>query len=122
MQLRSLDEQAQLYADTVQAYRRSLQITTNRYRAGVSAKSDVLQAQVQLQVAEANLTDIGRQRAPFENAIAVLAGENPASFHIPVQRWAPVVPAVPAVVPSALTERRRQRADRCPACGLLPDR
>ena len=106
VQLRSLDEQAQLYRDTVQAYARALQITTNRYKAGVAAKSDVLQAQVQLQVADANLTDIGRQRAPFENAIATLTGENAASFRIPVRRWAPVVPAVPAVIPSALAERR----------------
>ena len=106
LQLRALDAQADLYHQTVRAYRRALEITTNRYRAGVSAKSDVLQAQTQLSVAAANLTDTARNRAVFENAVAVLVGENPSTFRIAPARWTPVTPDVPAVLPATLTERR----------------
>ncbi|MEP7157654.1 MAG: TolC family protein, partial [Betaproteobacteria bacterium] len=52
-QLRVTDEQKQLLDDTVAAYQRSLELTNNRYKVGVAAKGDVVQAQAQLRSTEA---------------------------------------------------------------------
>ena len=46
--LREADAEADLLAQTIEGYERALQITQNRYAAGVVAKTDVLQAQTQL--------------------------------------------------------------------------
>ena len=104
--LRGLDAQAKLYDATTAAYDRALTITRNRYNAGISARADLVQAEAQLKGAQANAVDLERQRATYENAIAVLVGENPSNFRIAAVAWAPVVPAIPALVPSQLTERR----------------
>ncbi|WP_419815281.1 efflux transporter outer membrane subunit [Glacieibacterium sp.] len=104
--LRGLDAQAVLYAETTAAYERNLTITTNRYNAGVSARADLVQAQAQLKTAQANAVDLERQRATYENAIAVLVGENPSTFRIALAEWRPIVPQVAAVLPSTLAERR----------------
>src|SRR5690606_13438427 len=47
-QLRILDEQKRLLESTVQAYERSLQLTQNRYQAGVAGRGDVSVALAQL--------------------------------------------------------------------------
>jgi NodT family efflux transporter outer membrane factor (OMF) lipoprotein len=83
-----------------------MQITTNRYNAGVAARADVLQAQTQLYNARADAADLDRQRATLEHAIAVLIGENPSNFVLAKTEWSPRVPEVPVVLPSALLERR----------------
>ena len=72
----------------------------------MSARADLVQAQSQLFNAQANATDLARQRAVYENAIAVLVGRNPSSFAIAAAVWRPVNPLIPAVLPSTLTERR----------------
>ena len=104
--LRESDAQLALLNETLDGYRRSLQITRNRYEVGVIAKTDVLQAETQLANTEADAVGLRRQRAEFENAIAVLVGEPPSTFTIPPGEWKPVVPPVPVGVPSTLLQRR----------------
>lgn len=106
VQLRALDAQSDILTATIAAYERALQITTNRYNAGVVARADVLQAQTQLHNARADAADLGRQRATLEHAIAVLVGENPSTFALEKSAWAPRIPDVPAILPSTLLERR----------------
>ena len=104
--LRSLDSTQKLLDDTVAAYQRSLQLTQNQYAAGVAARSDVIQAQTQLQSAQAAAIDNGVQRAQDEHAIAVLVGEPASTFSIPPMPLTATPPAVPSQMPSALLERR----------------
>lgn len=104
--LRSLDATQKLLDDTVAAYQRSLQLTQNQYAAGVAARSDVIQAQTQLQSAQAAAIDNGIQRAQDEHAIAVLVGQPASTFSIPTMPLTATPPAVPAQMPSALLERR----------------
>jgi NodT family efflux transporter outer membrane factor (OMF) lipoprotein len=87
-------------------YERALRITTNLYNAGVSARSDVLQAETALHNARGDTADLDRQRAILEHAIAVLIGENPSTFTLPSAAWNRTVPQVPSLLPSALMERR----------------
>jgi NodT family efflux transporter outer membrane factor (OMF) lipoprotein len=106
LQLRGIDAQRDLLDETIAAYARALTITQNKYKSGTVARSDVEQAQTSLSNARADRRDLDRQRALLEHAIAVLAGENPSSFAIAPAAWHPVIPAVPATLPSALLERR----------------
>ena len=104
--LRLADATKKLYADTVAAYQRSVQVTQNQYNAGIVARADVITAQTQLQGAQANLIDVDQQRATYEHAIAVLVGEAPASLTLAVGPLPTDVPVAPAGLPSTLLERR----------------
>jgi NodT family efflux transporter outer membrane factor (OMF) lipoprotein len=105
--LRATDAQIALLEETLDAYQRSLEITRNRYEAGVVARTDVLQAETQLANTRADAVALRRQRTLAENAIAVLVGEPPASFALPaVTQWQPHVPDVPPGIPSTLLQRR----------------
>lgn len=105
--LRRADAEIAMVTTTVEGYQRSLQITQNRYNAGIAPKSDVLQAQSQLANAQSTLEGLTQDRAAFENAVAVLVGEPASSFRLAADpAWKPVTPDFPIGVPSTLLERR----------------
>ena len=104
--LRQVDAQKALLENTLTGFQRTLEITQNRYAAGISAKTDVLQSQTQLANAQADDAGLVRQRAQLEHAIAVLVGEAPGNFSLSPAAWNPSVPEVPAGVPSTLLQRR----------------
>jgi NodT family efflux transporter outer membrane factor (OMF) lipoprotein len=106
IQLRQYDEQKRLLDLTVAAYKRSLQITENKYRAGNAARSDVLTAQALLDSTEAQAVAVISQRAVDEHAIAVLTGAPPAELTLPTAPWNLELPLIPSSVPSTLLERR----------------
>lgn len=106
-QMRVLDAQQSLLAATVAAYQRSLTLTENRYKAGVSGKSDVAVSRTQLESTRAQLINLEWQRAKLENAIAVLLGKPPSAFKLAAHvNWLIQPPTVPVGVPSTLLERR----------------
>jgi NodT family efflux transporter outer membrane factor (OMF) lipoprotein len=104
--LRIVDAQRRVYDETVAAYERSLQLTRNRYSAGVASRADVVQAEAQLLSARAQGIDLATQRAQLEHAIALLVGKAPADFSLPPDQSYPKAPEVPLALPSALLERR----------------
>jgi NodT family efflux transporter outer membrane factor (OMF) lipoprotein len=104
--LRVADEQQHLLDETVEAYKRSLEITQNQYHVGVVAKADVITAETQLDGAESQQIAIGVTRATLEHAIAVLIGKPPGDFSLPPATLGTVVPVIPIGVPTALLERR----------------
>ena len=106
LSLRVADEQRRLLEDAVEAYEKSLELTESRYRAGVAARSDVAQAQAQLEATRAQSIDVRISRSQLEHAIAVLTGKAPADFSIAPRSYQLQFPAVPAQLPSALLERR----------------
>jgi NodT family efflux transporter outer membrane factor (OMF) lipoprotein len=106
IQLRVADEQRQLLDQTVEGYKRALEITQNQYKVGVAAKTDVITAETQLEGAESQQINVGVTRATLEHAIAVLIGKPPADFSLPSAALGNVVPVVPTGVPSSLLERR----------------
>jgi NodT family efflux transporter outer membrane factor (OMF) lipoprotein len=106
LQLRVIDEQKRLLEATVDAYERSLKLTQNQYRAGISARDAIAQAQTQLKSTQADLIDLQWQRAQYENAIAVLMGKPPSEFSLAPTTSIPALPQIPASVPSQLLERR----------------
>ena len=105
-QLLVLDQQRQLLDDTVAAFQKSLEMTRNRYTAGVAGKVDLVQAETLLKSTQAQAIEIGVQRAQLEHAIAILVGKAPANFALPPQTAKVAVPVVPLNQPSELLERR----------------
>ena len=105
-ELRSADAQQRLLNDTVQAFKEALQFTINRFEGGAAPKSDVAQAQTQLETTQVQATDIAVQRAQFEHAIAVLIGKPPAEFSLQPAPLEHQPPNIPAGLPSELLERR----------------
>ena len=106
-ELRSADAQKQLLDDTVKAYTNALQLTQNRFVGGAAPKSDVAQAQTQLDGARVQDTDVTVMRAQYEHAIATLIGKPPADFSIPFAPQTPLqFPVIPVGLPASLLERR----------------
>ncbi len=105
-QLRTVDAQRVLYGQTVDGYRRYLELTRNRYQAGVAAQSDLLQAETQLKSIEAQAVDLDLQRAQLEHAVALLIGTPASHFSLPLLPLAGEPPEIPAVIPSQLLEKR----------------
>ncbi len=105
-QLRAAEREIRLFGDTVQAFEKSYQVTRNRYRAGVAAKADVVQAEAQLRGTQAQAIDLRATRAQLEHAIAVLVGKPPAELSLASAERETAVPPVPPGVPSTLLERR----------------
>ena len=106
VQLRALDTERELFARTIVAYRRTLEITRNRYAAGVAPRTDVTEAETQLGNAEAQDADLAVQRAALEHAIATLTGQSPTEFTLAPVTSLPALPPVPVVLPATLLERR----------------
>jgi NodT family efflux transporter outer membrane factor (OMF) lipoprotein len=104
--LREADNEIALLTAAVDAYSKSYKITLNQYDAGIVARTDVLQAQTQLDTTEANRVAMIGQRAKLEHAIALLVGKAPAEFSLPAGPWDQKVPAIPLSVPSDLLQRR----------------
>ncbi len=115
--LRGADATVQLLEDTVQLYGRALDLTRNRYEAGIAAAADVDQAQAQLASTQAQRSAVIRQRAQLEHAIAVLVGLPPAAFALPSAPFLAQVPALAPGQPSTLLLRRPDlaRAERAVA-------
>ncbi len=105
-ELRSADAQQRLLNDTVKAFDEALQLTIRRFEGGAAPKSDVAQAQTQLETTQVQATDIAVQRAAFEHAIATLIGKPPADFSLPPAPLDLQPPDIPAGLPSELLERR----------------
>src|SRR5262249_56151107 len=105
-QLHGADADADLLRRNVAIFERSLQLTENRFNAGVSSGADVAQAKTQLETTRAQLVEVGVARAQFEHAIAVLMGETPAMVSIPEKIINTPPPEIPLGMPSTLMERR----------------
>ena len=105
-QLRVTDLDLALLERSMDGYQKALQVTQNRYQAGVAQRSDVTQAQTQLENARAQWLDLGITRATLGHAIAVLIGKPPAALSIERKDQTPAIPAIPLTLPSQLLERR----------------
>jgi len=104
--MRALDTDKRLLDQTVADYEKSLQMTQNRYTAGVVSRADVLQAETLLKATQAQAIDVESARAQLEHAIALLIGKAPADVTVPEMALGAPPPGVPVGLPSELLERR----------------
>jgi NodT family efflux transporter outer membrane factor (OMF) lipoprotein len=105
-ELRGQDSLQELYVQTVEADRKSLELTQTLVRTGVDDQQALAQAQVTLKQAEAQLTGVEVNRAQYEHAIALLVGEPASTFSLPHRALTTAVPTIPIGIPSDLLQRR----------------
>ncbi|MGB2669420.1 MAG: efflux transporter outer membrane subunit [Candidatus Acidiferrum sp.] len=105
-ELRGQDALQKIFDETIEADKKSVDLTRARYETGVDDQISLVQAENALQSAEAAGTNLGVARAQFEHAIAVLIGTTPSSFSIAVKPLSAAPPPIPIGVPSQLLERR----------------
>jgi NodT family efflux transporter outer membrane factor (OMF) lipoprotein len=115
--LRGDDATIQLLQDTIRVYDRAYELTRNRYQEGISAATDVDQADTLRQNARSQLAAVNLERAQLEHAIAVLLGKLPSEFKLEPGELAGAPPPLQAGLPSKLLERRPDvgRAERAMA-------
>ncbi len=115
--LRGADATVRLLEDTIKVFDRAWGLTRNRYSEGISAATDVDQADTLRQTARAQLAAVRLERAQLEHAIAVLLGEVASGFALEPGDLAATPPPVSAGLPSRLLERRPDvsRAERAMA-------
>jgi multidrug efflux system outer membrane protein len=105
--LRALDDELRLIATTIDAYRRSLELTQNRRRGGIVSDLDVAQAATQLHSAEAQLPVVKLERLQTLHALAVLCGQSPVDFNVATNGLTrATIPVVPSILPGELLEHR----------------
>ena len=104
--LREADAEAALLAEIIAGYERAASITGNRYRAGIAAHTDLLQAESTLESARASRVALQANRDRYEHAIALLVGAAPAEFALAPAPWNARVPELPPLLPSELLLRR----------------
>ncbi len=106
IQLRALDEQLVIAADTLKTYGESVRIFGLQYKYGQVSRMTLEQAISQYETAAVSIPQLEIQIAQTENALSILLGRNPA----PVPRGRRLsefgMPPVPAGLPSSLLERR----------------
>lgn len=104
--LRELDAERSVLLATLDALRQAEQLTEDRRRGGLASDYDVYVAKTIFDQTESQAKQIEIQRAQFEHAVAVLAGQNPSTFSLPRSPLNGPAPAIPAGVPSQLLEHR----------------
>jgi NodT family efflux transporter outer membrane factor (OMF) lipoprotein len=104
-QMRTTRSDEELLTTTVKSYRDFLELTQNRFTAGVASGADVAQAETQLYGTQSQLIDLEVARSQYEHAISILTGKAPEPIpSSPLDAKAP--PQIPLGVPSTLLERR----------------
>jgi multidrug efflux system outer membrane protein len=106
-QLRAFDSQLDTSERTLEADKEIVRINTIKFKGGESAITDVLQAQLLQEQAEAEIISLKQGIEQTENQISILLGRNPGPIlrGIPLTQQ-PHMPDVPAGLPSAILERR----------------
>jgi multidrug efflux system outer membrane protein len=110
--LRSLDAQSQIVAQTVAAYQEQVRLVSVQLKNGLVSPIVLYQAQVQLEAAITQQRDTERARADEEHALAILCGLPAPSFAVvpnPLKDAAP--PSVPPGLPAQLLARRPDVAE-----------
>ncbi|HJU04755.1 MAG TPA: efflux transporter outer membrane subunit [Nitrospiraceae bacterium] len=105
--LRGFDAQAAIYKQSIDLYRRSLNLVKAQFAGAIASALDVARVESLLFSTETREAQIQGQRQVTEQAIAILVNMAPASFKIePVDDLRVATFKVPPSLPSRLLERR----------------
>lgn len=109
--LRFYDREVALFEEALGLYRKQLDLTDTKYKAGLALPTDLLQAQTQVNSATNQLIEVRRSRAKEEHALAILLGRPPADIALEAQPLTTAVPVVPPGLPVNLLNRRPDVAE-----------
>jgi len=113
--LREVDAERQVLDTTVQEMQKAVDLTTNRFRGGLTSELEVKQAETLLNQTKAQAQALDVQRSQLEHAIAVLVGKAASDFSIARSPLPPtsagLSPAIPSGLPAELLARRPDIAE-----------
>jgi multidrug efflux system outer membrane protein len=109
--LRENDAERQVLDATVQEMQKAVDLTTNRFRGGLSSELEVKQAQTLLDQTKAQAQALDVQRSQLEHAIAVLIGKAASDFSLPRSPYEGLPPSIPSGLPAELLARRPDIAE-----------
>jgi len=109
--LREIDTEREVLDATVQDMQKAVDLTTNRFRAGVSSELEVKQAETLLNQTKAQAQALDVQRSQLEHAIAVLEGKAASDFSLPRSPFDGLPPTIPSGLPAELLARRPDIAE-----------
>jgi NodT family efflux transporter outer membrane factor (OMF) lipoprotein len=104
--LRELDIELDVLAQSIALQRRALDLTTTRHQLGATSGLDVAQQQALLDTTLTQVDLLRRQRGQFEHAIAALTGRPAPLFALAPEIGPRTAPAVPLGVPADILQRR----------------
>jgi multidrug efflux system outer membrane protein len=107
-----VDAEIDVLDHAVQALERGLQLVEARRDGGLASGLDVAQEETLLNATRTQATLVRRDRSTFEHAIADLAGQSAADFHVPARPLVAEAPTVAIGLPSDVLERRPDIAER----------
>lgn len=105
-ELRGLDTQSRLLANTVKSDQDQLELNQRLLKGGVVTDVVVAQAQTELETVRAQLIDVEEGRDEFEHAIATLINQEAGQLTLPPAPLEGALQQIPVGLPSQLVERR----------------
>jgi NodT family efflux transporter outer membrane factor (OMF) lipoprotein len=105
--LRGYDAQSYVYKQSIDYYKKSLEIVTDQFNGKIASELDVARVKYLLHDTEAKAEEVKADREVTEHAIAALVNVSASSFKItPVGELHMAKFTLPRTVPSSLLERR----------------
>ena len=106
LNLRSLDAQIDVTTQTLESRKQALKIVQARVNGGTASGLEQAQAESALNSAQAQWSELKRQRALSESQIALISGQPGMKINATGLDQLPLPPTPPAGLPSALLEVR----------------
>ena len=104
--LRELDIELEVLAQSIALQRRALELATARHQLGATSGLDVAQQQALLDNTLTQVDVLRRQRSQFETALAALVGRPAPLFSVAAEVGPRVAPAIPVALPAEVLQRR----------------
>lgn len=104
-QLRATQAEIEVVRGSLSLREENRKLVDARVRGGETTDLDLARAETELESTRAELLQLQRESAGFQNALAALSGEVPSSFQAPPGSLR-FPPSIPAGIPSELLSRR----------------
>jgi multidrug efflux system outer membrane protein len=109
--LRENDAEQQVLDSTLEELQRAVDLTSHRFRGGLTSELEVQQAQTLFNQTKSQAQALNVQRSQLEHAIAVLEGKAASEFSIPRSPFTGPPPVIPPGLPAQLLARRPDVAE-----------
>ncbi|MCT9810658.1 efflux transporter outer membrane subunit [Acidovorax sp. Be4] len=106
LQLRAVQTERALVAQSLVSYRDTLRLIERRYQAGDAAELDVARMRTEVSATEFEVLALERQQAVLVHALAVLTGDVAGRFTLAEASAQATLPQIPAGVPGTVLARR----------------
>lgn len=110
-QLRMLQQRELVARGEIARQKRSVEITRNRAKVGLSPETDHMRERMQLADADASLVDLLTEQRVQMHAIATLVGQSPEALIPELSTSEPALPPAPLVAPGIPSDVLRNRPD-----------